>query len=304
VKEVAVVSGKGGTGKTSITASLVVLSGNAVAVDGDVDAANLHLLLQPSVRETRDFYGSRKAVIDPEQCTSCGLCAEVCRFDAIYRSRVNPLFCEGCGVCHHSCPEGAISMREVVSGRWFVSDTPYGPLVHAHLNPAEGNSGKLVTLLRKRAREVAMQIDARWIFVDGPPGIGCPVIACLSGADAALLVTEATATGLRDLQRVLAVCRRFGVTAGVCLNRYDLDPAASHDIEDFCRREGLPIFGKIPFDRTVVDAVVAGLTPVERGPGPAAAALRQLWATIQAEWGFAGQDPSSCRMPGSNRPML
>ncbi|GAI55778.1 unnamed protein product, partial [marine sediment metagenome] len=192
MKEVVVLSGKGGTGKTSIVGSFAALAESKVLADCDVDAADLHLLLNPSIKEENEFWSGEVAVIDDEKCTQCGLCQDVCRFDAINDFKVDPISCEGCGFCYHICPDEAITMRENLSGQWFISDTKYGPLVHARLGIAQENSGKLVAVVRQRAKQIADKHDFDYIISDGPPGIGCPVISSLSGANVALLVTEPT----------------------------------------------------------------------------------------------------------------
>ena len=291
MKELLVISGKGGTGKTSIVGSLAALAKNKVLADCDVDAADLHLLLRPVVRRTMEFTSSRQAFVDEQKCTSCGLCAEVCRFDAIAMAHcgsgggsalIDPIACEGCGVCSHVCPECAISMRDALSGHWFVSDTDYGPMVHARLRAAEENSGKLVTEVRREARRIAQEAGLDYIIADGPPGIGCPVISCMSGVDLALVVTEPTVAGVHDLQRVLDLASHFGVKACVCINKYDLHEANSRRIEDYCGNRGVEVVGKIPFDREVVAALANG-QPAVTGGGAAAEAIRGLWNRLDEE---------------------
>ena len=232
MKNITVISGKGGTGKTSLVASFAALSeGKVVTVDGDVDAANLSLLLKPFSTGEYQFSSSREAFIDTEKCNQCNLCRELCRFEAIdARYYVDSISCEGCSFCFYICPRGAIKMVNKLSGSWYVSQTRYGTLVHARLGIAEDNSGKLVTLISKKARELALKDSIDTVIIDGPPGIGCPVIAALSGVDVALVVSEPTLSGIHDLERVVAVCNHFAVTAMVCINRYDLDQKLSHDI--------------------------------------------------------------------------
>ncbi|GAH59822.1 unnamed protein product, partial [marine sediment metagenome] len=213
MKEVVVLSGKGGTGKTSIAASFAALAQSKVLVDCDVDAADLHLLLEPQIKEENEFWSGQVASIDKERCTECGLCQEVCRFGAIKDYVVDEISCEGCELCSQICPVDAITMRPCMAGHWFISDTRYGALVHARLGIAEENSGKLVTLVRNNARLIAKKGELDYIISDGPPGIGCPVIASLSGANLALLVTEPTLSGIHDLERVIGVCRHFGIPA-------------------------------------------------------------------------------------------
>ena len=221
MKEVVVLSGKGGTGKTSIVGSFAALAKSKVLVDCDVDAADLHLLLQPARRERHEFWSGQTAFIAEDRCTQCGLCQELCRFKAIKDFRVDPISCEGCGFCSRICPTEAITMKENLAGHWFISDTRYGPLVHAQLGVAQENSGKLVATVRQQERQMAEKEVADYIISDGPPGIGCPVISSLTGANLALLVTEPTLSGIHDLERVLGVCRHFGVPALVCINKYD-----------------------------------------------------------------------------------
>lgn len=284
MEEIVVISGKGGTGKTTLTASFAVLAGGeAVMVDADVDAANLSLVLTPQQLESHPFIASRRAVLYRERCTECALCRELCRFDAISESyQVDPLSCEGCTVCSRACPKEAIAMAEVVSGHWFLSETPYGKLVHARLEVAEENSGKLVTLLRNRARELAAAEEKKYLLIDGPPGIGCPVIASLSGAARALIVTEPTVAGLHDLQRVLAVCRHFEVPAVACINRCDLDKDNARAIEAYCNEESVKVAAKIPFYREVTEALVQGKPVVSYTCGPAAGDIVNLWQSISA----------------------
>ena len=280
MKEIVVISGKGGTGKTSLVASFASLAasaGSLVLADCDVDAPDLHLLVRPRVRETHEFRASRKASIDPAKCTGCGLCEAHCRFDAIRGAHVDPLSCEGCGVCRWVCPVGAVTVSEELSGHWYVSETPYGPMVHARLEPGEENSGRLVAVVRRRARELAEQRGARFLVTDGPPGIGCPVISTVSGADLAVVVTEPTLSGLHDLGRALDVCRHFGVPAVVCINRYDLHPAGAQDIERECQSRGIPLAGCIPYDPIFTEAIGCGKPLVEFADGEVSEAVRKVW---------------------------
>lgn len=290
MKEFLVISGKGGTGKTSITAGFAALAGNIVLADCDVDAANLHMLLEPVTYHTEEFTGSRKAMIDPTSCNNCRLCQESCRFSAITCSEdvctVNPLGCEGCGVCSLVCPEGAITMHEHVSGHWFLSNTRYGPLVHARLGIAEENSGKLVAKVREHAHGIAQEEEAEYILVDGPPGTGCPVISSISGVDLALIVTEPTIAGLHDLERVKQLADHFEVPVMVCINKYDLDEAYTKQIEDYCQRQQIELAGRIPFDRDVVSALVRGISAVdyygdqEPSGSSAAKAICDTWRAV------------------------
>jgi MinD superfamily P-loop ATPase len=282
VREIVVLSGKGGTGKTVVAASFAALADNKVVCDCDVDAANLHLVLQPAVRETHEFWGQKMAVIDREACTGCGLCVEACRFDAIRDFQVDPLACEGCGFCFHVCPEQAVRMVDTLAGHWYVSDTRHGPLVHARLEAGQENSGKLVTAVRQKARVMAKEKGAAYILSDGPPGIGCPVISSLSGASLALIVTEPSLSAIHDLERVLAVCRHFRVPALACINKYDLDEGNSRHIEDYCRKAGIDVGAKIPFDTVVSEAVAQGVPVVAFGDGLVSQRMEDLWKVVAA----------------------
>ena len=282
MKTITVLSGKGGTGKTSMVGSFAALAKkDLVLVDGDVDAANLKLIVGSEVIEEHDFYASRTAVIDPNRCRSCELCRDLCRFDAIAENYVvNPISCEGCSLCAHACPHDAIIMEEVLSGKWFVSQTPYGLMVHARLGIAEENSGKLVTLIRNRAREAALSKKCNYLMIDGPPGIGCPVIASLSGVDLVLLVTEPTVSGIHDLERVLAVCRHFKVPAAVCINRFDLDEEQTDSIEKYCNKEQIKVVGKIPYDQVFMEAIVNGVPVVEYSGGSTSSKVVETWVNF------------------------
>jgi MinD superfamily P-loop ATPase len=280
MKELVVLSGKGGTGKTSIVGSLAALAQGKVLADCDVDAADLHLLLAPVVRQKHQFWSGQVAVIDQEKCTQCGLCTELCRFAAIKDFNVDPAACEGCGFCYRICPAEAITMKENLSGHWFISDTRYGPLVHARLGIAQENSGKLVALVRQQAREMAEEQGANFIISDGPPGIGCPVISSLSGASLALLVTEPTLSGIHDLERVLGVCRHFGVPALVCINKYDINKSNAGKIEDYCLKEKVEVASLIPFDNVVTEAMVKDRPVVEYSDGPVSRQIKRLWRNI------------------------
>jgi len=280
MKEVVILSGKGGTGKTSLVGSFAALAQSKVLADCDVDAADLHLLLKPSVKEDHEFWSGQIAMIDEEKCTECGLCQDVCRFEAIKDFRVEPTSCEGCGFCHQVCPTEAITMKERLSGHWFISDTRYGPLVHARLGIAQENSGKLVALVRQKARQIAEQHKTDFIISDGPPGIGCPVISSLTGANLALLVTEPTLSGMHDLGRVLEVCRHFGVPALVCINKYDVNEDNTRQIESYCLSQGIEVAARIPFDNVVTEAIVQGLPVVEYSQGKVTHEIESLWQRI------------------------
>jgi MinD superfamily P-loop ATPase len=280
MKEVVVLSGKGGTGKTSIVGSLAALAENKVMVDCDVDAADLHLLLQPEIHLENEFWSGQTAFIDEVKCTGCGLCEQLCRFSAIVDLKVDPASCEGCGFCSHICPAGAIAMEENLAGDWYISDTRFGPLVHARLGIAQENSGKLVAEVRKQAQKLAVERDNDLIISDGPPGIGCPVISSLSGTDLALLVTEPTLSGQHDLERVIEVCRHFGIPALVCINKCDINEDNTRHIRGYCGEKGLEIAGEIPYDNKVTEAMVQGKTIVEFCSDGPARNIRQIWQKI------------------------
>jgi len=279
VKQLLVISGKGGTGKTTLVASFSRLAESAVLADCDVDAPDLHFLMGPRTIDHGPFYGGKKPRVDPDRCTGCGTCTELCRFGAIEAGEVDPVTCEGCGLCALGCPEGAIEMVEHLSGHWFVSETPFGPMVHAQLEPGEENSGKLVAEVKRRAKELAETQGREWVLIDGPPGVGCPVISSLSGVDVALIVTEPTVAALHDLDRVLELCERFGVRALVCINRYDLNRERATEIRSHCARRGVEVVGMVPFDRRVIEALAVGRTPMEH-PCRATEAIREIWEAI------------------------
>ena len=280
MKEIVVLSGKGGTGKTSIVGSFAALAKSKILVDCDVDAADLYLLLQPTIQEEHEFWSGLSAAIDEQKCTRCGLCEELCRFQAIHDFTVDAVSCEGCGFCSHICPAGAIIMVENMAGQWSVSDTRYGPLVHARLGIAQENSGKLVAMVRQKAREIAKKLGLAYIISDGPPGIGCPVISSLSGVDLALLITEPTLSGQHDLERVLGVCRHFGVPALVCINKFDINEENTRLIESYCLDQGVPITARIPFDNVVTEAMVHGLPLVEYAHNGISQQVKMLWETV------------------------
>jgi MinD superfamily P-loop ATPase len=280
MKEIVVVSGKGGTGKTTILASLAALAKSKVMVDCDVDAADLDLLLQPTAQEKQLFWSGQKAVIDQEKCTRCDLCQDVCRFNAIKKFKVDPISCEGCGFCYHICPDEAVIMEENLAGSWFVSETKYGPLVHARLGIAQENSGKLVTMVRKQAKAVAEEQGLDLILSDGPPGIGCPVISSISGVNLAVVVTEPTLSGIHDLERVIGVCRHFAVPVMVCINRYDVNEDNSRQIEDYCNGQSIDVAVKIPYDNAVTEALIRGLPVVEYSDNSISRQIKVLWEAI------------------------
>ena len=283
--EITVISGKGGTGKTSISGSFAVLARNAVVADCDVDAANLSLILKARTLRSEAFSGSKSPVPDLAKCIGCGVCVEHCRSKALKchedKVRVDLLACERCQLCHRVCSLGAMGLEDSRSGEWYVSDTSYGTLVHARLEPGEENSGKLVTVVRNEARRLAEAQSAEWVIIDGPPGIGCPVISSLAGTKFALVVTEPTLSAISDMQRVLDVARIFGVSAGVCINKCDLHKQNAHKIYDSCRELNIPVLAKIPFNPVFTAAMVNGLPVVEYEKGDVSQVIRDLWQKVK-----------------------
>jgi MinD superfamily P-loop ATPase len=282
MKQITIISGKGGTGKTVITASFAALAKNAVLVDCDVDAADLHLLLKPEIQETHEFRSGVTARIDKEACTECGACVEACRFNAIQEFIVDPVSCEGCAVCSHVCLVNAIRMEENLSGHWFISTTKYGPMIHARLGIAEENSGKLVSQVRKIAHKVAEEKRLDWLIVDGPPGIGCPVIASLSGVDLALIVTEPTLSGIHDMERVADVAAHFTIPTGVVINKYDINLENSDAIQELCDKRNINVLARLPFSEDVVKAVVQGIPVVEFSKDGIVRQIAELWNKVVA----------------------
>ncbi len=282
MKELIVISGKGGTGKTSLIAAFATLAENKVLCDADVDAADLHLIMDPHVFTRADFKSGHTAAINRNKCTECGLCLDLCRFSAISDDfNVNPIDCEGCGVCVYFCPEKAIDFPENTCGQWFISDTRFGPMVHARLRIAEENSGKLVTLVRQKSKRLADEKNLNLILTDGPPGVGCPVIASIGGASAVLIVAEPTLSGIHDMQRVIELANHFKVPAMVCVNKFDLNPDLTRDIENFARVEGLFWLGRIPFDPIFIKAMVQGQTIFEYNKNSGAGkAVKKIWNTL------------------------
>ncbi len=291
MKEIVVISGKGGTGKTSVVASFAALAANKVLADCDVDAADLYLVLEPKIEFREEFSGGKQARILPEKCTNCGTCYDVCRFDAVKRLsdtgktkdvdyKIDPISCEGCGVCARACPAEAIAFEPVVNGEWYISSTRHGPMVHAKLGIAEENSGKLVTLVRNQAKMLAEERGLSLIIVDGSPGIGCPVIASISGADLVLVVTEPTLSGLHDLGRVSELTRHFGIPTVVCINKWDLNPEITQQIEVNARSENVRVVGKIRYDKGVTKAQIMKTSVVEYTGGAVAEDIKALWKHV------------------------
>jgi MinD superfamily P-loop ATPase len=292
VKELVVISGKGGTGKTSVVASFAALAEDPVLADCDVDAPDLHLIMAPEVVKRGDFSGGSKAVIEPSKCTACGKCYDLCRFDAIMFEgadvtepgvpyAVDQLSCEGCNVCAWFCPEETIEMVEAVNGEWYISETRFGPMSHAALGAAEENSGKLVTLVRTRAKILARERGGELIIVDGSPGIGCPVIASVAGADAALIVTEPTLSGVHDAERVGELLQHFGIRAFICVNKWDINPGVTETLETSAAELGIESVGRIMYDDAVTRAQIEGLSLVEFADDGAALDVRNVWETVR-----------------------
>jgi MinD superfamily P-loop ATPase len=296
MKELVVISGKGGTGKTSMVACLAALESGAVLADCDVDAADLHLVLEPQIKHRQDFSGGRLARVEPDLCTSCGRCLEVCRFGAVIAPEdpggafsIDPILCEGCGVCHYFCEFGAIPFEEQVNGEWYISDTRHGPMAHARLGVAEENSGKLVSVVRREARRIAEEQGRELIIVDGSPGIGCPVIASITGADMVLIVTEPTLSGEHDLGRVAALARHFVIPAAVCVNKADINPEITDRIRARSQENGLLFAGTILYDTGFTRAQLQARSLVEiEGGSPAADAVRGIWSAVRARLFDAG----------------
>ena len=284
--EITILSGKGGTGKTTLTAAFAHLARGQVICDLDVDAPDLHLLLHPEHLREEEFISGHEAVVQPGLCQGCGLCQEVCEFGAVTLvediARIDPLACEGCKVCVSLCPEGAIDFPERDCGRWYVSKTRFGPLVHAQLFPGQENSGLLVSVLRKEARELAQEKGLDLILSDGPPGIGCPVISSLTGTDLAVMVTEPTPSGVHDLERILDLSDHFKIPAGVIINKADLNPEQAGSIRDLARARGLPILAELPHDLAMTEAMVQGKTITEYQSGALTRLINQAWDGIRS----------------------
>jgi len=282
-KELVIISGKGGTGKTSIVSSFATLAKNKIMVDCDVDAADLHLILKPEILKTTEFFSGKKAEIDQEKCTKCGKCLETCRFDAVSKDFViNEIACEGCGTCFYQCPENAIKFEPTKSGDWFESNTRFGKLIHAKLGIAEENSGKLVSEIRNYARLLAHKEGQDLIIVDGSPGIGCPVIASISGATIVVIVTEPTLSGLHDAERVLKLTKHFRVPTCVCLNKFDINPDMSKHIENFCTKENIEIIGKLPYSTEFTAAMINEQSVIENFPNSdVSTKIKLMWENLK-----------------------
>nr|WP_048135825.1 ATP-binding protein [Methanolobus tindarius] len=282
MKQLTVISGKGGTGKTTFTSSFAALAQNAVIADCDVDAADMHLILQPEIFETHDFYGLDVASVNRNLCTDCGICVSSCRFAAICSDKVIDVYkCEGCGVCEYVCPENAVSMIKKKAGEYYCSNTRFGPLVHAKLGVGEEASGKLVSEVRSRASELAEESGKDLIVVDGPPGTGCAVIAATTGTDLVLVVTEPTKSGVHDLERVVQVARHFRIPVVVCINKCDINDKLSVSIVEYCKNNGIPVMGMLPYDDVVIESMVAGKSVVEYSDGQISESIRLVWEKLE-----------------------
>lgn len=282
MKELVIISGKGGTGKTSLTAAFASLAKDMVLCDADVDAADLHLLMAPEIKERHDFQGGHEAVINRDKCTECGLCRELCNWNAINKEfSISPIDCEGCGVCVYFCPEKAIDFPLKTCGEWYISDTRFGSMVHARLGIAEENSGRLVALVRQETKKLAEKKGIELLLTDGPPGIGCPVIASLGGASAVLIVVEPTLSGKHDMMRVAELAAHFKIPAMICVNKFDLNVNETKLIEDLAREKSIEALGRIPFDPVFTKAMVQGKTIFEYDPrSEACGGVRKIWGSL------------------------
>ncbi len=286
MKELVIISGKGGTGKTSIVSSFAMLASdselfNPIFVDCDVDAADLHLILEPEVLEKNDFYSGKLAIINKEKCIKCNKCKELCKFDAIENNLISKIKCEGCAVCAEFCPQKAITLNEKLAGEWYISQTRFGKFIHAKLGIAEENSGKLVTKIRNQARLTAQAENSNLIISDGSPGIGCPVIASISGVNAVLIITEPTVSGLHDLQRVYKLTRHFKINSYVCINKFDINLEISKQIKDFCTQNNTKLLGKIPYDKDFTSAQVSKKSITEHSNNNSSKELKKLWNDLE-----------------------
>ena len=294
-QEVVIISGKGGTGKTTVTASLIQLADQTVMTDNDVDAADLHLLLQPATYQSTPFFGGSSFKIDPERCIGCGACARKCHFDAIFQTsetceltgmplyKIDEMGCEGCSLCSIVCPAKAITKEPNQTGDSYLSTTEHGPMAHARLGIAEENSGKLVSEVRRNATKLATELQYLLILADGPPGTSCPVIASITDTDRVLIVTEPTVSGVHDMKRVLELAHHFGVPVSVVINKADLNPDQAQQIHEMAKQAGANVIGEIPFDRNIHDALMEGKTILDYGKGPAVEVLKQIWLALQKE---------------------
>ena len=284
-KELVVISGKGGTGKTSIVGSFAAINSmDKILADCDVDAADLHLILEPRIRDSKPFSGGKIARVITEKCIGCGKCEELCRYGAVVpddtKFKTDPIVCEGCGVCAHFCPEGAIEFSDEINGEWFVSDTRHGTMVHAKLGIAQENSGKLVSIIRMQAKQIAQKQGCEMIIVDGPPGIGCPVIASITGADMVLVVTEPTPSGLHDLERAAVLADGFNIPVAICINKFDINLDMTNKIASRAKEKGWQVLGRVRYDPAVTKAQIAGLSILEHGRNKVSNDIRSLWDNV------------------------
>ncbi len=285
VFEIVILSGKGGTGKTSIAAGFIALAENAVCCDCDVDAADLHLVLSPVINRQESFASGAKAVIDPDECTACDLCMELCRFHAIEEAGgtylVDEYACEGCGLCAAACPAEAIRIESYRNNEIYFGESRFGPMIYGKLGIAEENSGRLVSKIRQLIRAKAEGKHARFIITDGPPGIGCPAISSVTGADLVIAVTEPTLSGWHDLQRLLDMVSRFKTPVWVIINKSDLNPEMTENILQQLAVRNIRVLGRLPYEETMIHALIAGKTIIEYEPdGPLSKALKKFWEQI------------------------
>ena len=284
MKELLVLSGKGGTGKTSLIGSFAHLAQSKVMLDCDVDASDLHLLLSPKTIEKHEFRSGVKARVEADKCSSCGMCEEICQFDSVQMEEtavISKLSCEGCGVCAHFCPEDAIRLDENHCGTWYVSDTAFGPFVHSQLFAGEENSGKLVSHIKSEARKIAEKKAADLVLIDGSPGVGCPVIASLSNVDMVLVVTEPSQSGKHDLERVLELTEHFKIVTKICINKWDLHPELTAEIETLAEKRNVEVLGKIPFDPKVIECQIQGIPVTASETSLAAYSIKDVWQKLE-----------------------
>jgi MinD superfamily P-loop ATPase len=280
-KQLTVVSGKGGTGKTTVVGSFAALATNKVLADCDVDAANLYQIVGPTIRESGDFFGAQIPIRNEDLCTKCGKCEEACRFGAITAEAINELACEGCGFCTIVCPTNALEMKQITCGQWHLADTRFGPLVYARLIPGSESSGRLVTMVRQKAEDVALETQAPLILIDGAPGIGCVATAAIADVDLALIVTEPTLAGIHDMERVADLIRHFNIPLAVIINKYDVNEQNSQQIRDYCRQHSIELLAELPYDETVTEAMVNEVPLIEYNDSPVAQGIRKAWDRLE-----------------------
>jgi len=290
MKEIVIISGKGGTGKTSLTAAFTAIAESVIIADCDVDAPDLHLVLRPDIKESFDYFGGKKANILIEKCTACGRCKKLCRFDAVNNHNItnklktysiSKINCQGCGVCYEFCPSNAIELVENLSGKWFLSETRFGPMVHALLAPAEENSGKLVAAIKEYARNIGEKEQKQFFLIDGPPGIGCPVIASMAGADLVVIVTEPGISALHDMLRAADLAQHFHISTAICINKSDINPEITDEIIKIAQKRQIPVIGKVPFNQDFLNAQIAQKCLVEFSPqSRAVLELKKIWQNI------------------------